>query len=94
MMAYFKQMWNFKLKQTLFDYCLINLFNKPDKFITNNLFDKKIVLLNMKKVYLFANISTNKFLRDIISTNVIFFWIYQKVISKSSVSYYYNKIPY
>lgn len=36
-------------------------------------FGKKIVLLNKEKVYPSANASTDEFLREIVSMNIIFF---------------------
>ncbi len=79
--AYFKKLWKFDLKQAWLDYYLINLFRWADKFMANNWFGKKIILLNKKRIYLSINISSNKFLREIIVINVIFLWKYQEAVS-------------
>ena len=47
--ACFKKLWKSDLKQAWLDNCLINPFRQADKFIANNQFGKKIILLNEKK---------------------------------------------
>lgn len=62
MMAYFKKLQKTNFKQAWLEYFLINLFERLDKFIANDQFGKKIILLNKKKVYLSANTKSDKFL--------------------------------
>lgn len=82
MVACHKQIWKPKLKKAWLDYCLINPFGKPDKFMANERFSEKIVLLNKEKVCLSTNTNTNKFLRKFVSMNVISLWKCQKAVSR------------
>lgn len=46
-------------------------FVKLIKFMANNWFDKKIILLNKKKIYLLANTKSDKFFKNIIAINIM-----------------------
>ena len=81
MVAYFKKLWKLELKQAWLDYCLINPSGKSGKFMANDQFGERIVLLNKEKVCPSANASTNEFLREIVLMNVIFFWKCQEAVS-------------
>lgn len=69
--AYFKKLLKSNLKWAKLNYCLINLLRKVNKFMANNQFGKKIILLNKKKTYLFTNALSDEFLRKIVIINMI-----------------------
>ncbi len=69
--ASFKNLWKNDLKQAWFDYFLINSSGKVDKFMADNRFGKRIILLNKNKIRPFANTISNEFLRETIPMNVI-----------------------
>lgn len=46
------------------------LFSQANLFIANNLFDKKVILFNKKKLCPFTNVKLDKFFREIIVINV------------------------
>lgn len=71
MIACFKKLWKTNLNQTWLDYSLINLCGNVDKFMTNNCFGKKIILLNSEKICLSTNITSDEFLREIVVIYVI-----------------------
>lgn len=50
---------------------LINSFSWLNKFYANNQFSKIIIKLNKKKIQLFVNSKTNKFLKEMIIFNVL-----------------------
>ena len=52
-----------------------------DKFMANNWFSKKIILLKKKKIYPSANVLSNKFFRKTMAINMISFWKCWKAIS-------------
>lgn len=68
-----KKLWKFDLKQVWLNYCLINLSGQADKFMADNQFGKKIILLNKKKICLSANVSSDKFFKKAVAINVSFF---------------------
>lgn len=69
--AYFKKIWKPKLKQAWLEYYFITLSEKSDKHMANNWFNKKIILINKKKVCLFANVNIAEVFREIILINII-----------------------
>ncbi len=85
MVACHKKIWKSKLKMKAWlDYCLINPSGKPDKFMADDQFDERIVLLNKEKVCSFANTSTNEFLRKIVSMNMISLWKCREAVSRAT----------
>lgn len=90
MVVYFKKLWKSDLKQAWLDYCLINLSRRVNKFIADNLFGKKIILLNKEKICPFANVLSDEFLRETMAMVVIFLWKCQKVISCTIGATLYN----
>lgn len=60
--AFFKKLWKSNLKQAWLDYYLINPFGQADKFMANNQFDEKIILLNKEMICPSANTYSNEFL--------------------------------
>ena len=73
MVACFKKLWNSNLKQAWLDYCLINLSERTNKFMANNRFGDRIILLNKKMICPSANALCNEFLRKTMVMNVISF---------------------
>lgn len=49
-------------RQVWYDYYLINPSGKTNKFIANNHFGKRIILLNKKKVHYSSNAKSDEFL--------------------------------
>ena len=78
------------MKQACLDYFFINPSGKTDKFMANNWFGKKIILLNKDKIYLFANATSDKFLKEIIAINVISLCKCQEVVSHTTVATSYS----
>lgn len=79
--ACFKKLWKTDPKQAWLDYFLINPSGKVDKFMANDCFNKRIILLNKEKICPSANTTFDKFLRKIITIKVNFLQKCQKVIS-------------
>ena len=51
-------------------------------FYTNDWFGKTIIKLNKKKIWPFINLKTDKFLREIIASNVLVLWKSKEVIAR------------
>lgn len=61
MLAYRRQAW--------LQYCLINPSGKCEKFMPDDLSDKRIIMLNKEKIQPSANVKVDEFLRDTVSMN-------------------------
>ena len=79
----FKKLWKSNLKQAWLDYCLINPSKRADKFMANDRFGKKIILLNKKMICPSVNVLSDEFLRETVIMNMIFFWKCQEAISRT-----------
>ena len=71
MVACFKKLWKTDLKQAWLDYSLINPSRRANKFMADDRFGEKIILLNKEKIRLSANAKSDEFLREIVVMNVI-----------------------
>lgn len=59
--------------------------------MANNRFDKKIILLTIKKVCFFANVKSNEFFNKTIVVNVLSFQLYKKAILQArNLTFYDN----
>lgn len=59
---------------------LINLSDRPNKFIPNDWFSERIILLNKKNICPSANAKINEFLRKMVALNVWSLWSYKKAV--------------
>ena len=66
-----------------YDYCLINLSDRENKFYSNNCFDKTIIKLNKEKIRPSSNVKTDYNFREIISLNVLALWKSKKIIARA-----------
>lgn len=57
------------------------MFGKSNKFIANDRFGEKIILLSKDKICLFANIKSNNFFRKTVALIVLSLWLGKKVVS-------------
>lgn len=69
--ACFKKLWKTDLKQAWLDYSLINPSGKANKFMADDRFGERIILLNKEKIRPSANAKSDEFLREIVAMNVI-----------------------
>ncbi len=83
MVEYFKKLWKSDLKQAWLDYCLINPSGRVDKFMANNRFGERIILLNKKKIRPSVNALSDEFLREIVAMNVISLWKCREAVSQT-----------
>ena len=84
MVAYFKTLLKSDRKQAWLDYYLINPSEKADKFIVDNQFRERIILLNKEKICPSANTSSKEFLRETMIMNVISLWKCWEVVSRTT----------
>ncbi len=84
MVACFKKLWKADLKQAWLDYSLINLSGRADKFMADDRFGERIILLNKEKICPSANITSDEFLREIVAMNVISLWKCQEAVSHAT----------
>lgn len=84
MVACFKKLWKSDLKQAWFDYSLITRSRKPDKFMADDRFCERIVLLDKEKVRPSANASSDEFLREVVAMNMISLWKYREAVSRAT----------
>lgn len=66
------------------------MFGKSNKFLANDQFGEKIILLNKEKICLFANAKFDEFLEKIVVLNVLSLWLYKKVILYAIGITFYN----
>ncbi len=81
MVACFKKLWKADLKQAWLDYSLINPSGRADKFMADDRFGERIILLNKEKIRLSANATSDEFLREIVAMNVISLWKCREAVS-------------
>lgn len=84
MVACFKKLWKSDLKQAWLDYCLINPSGRADKFMADDRFGERIILLNKEMICPSANASSDEFLRETVAMNVISLWKCREAISRTT----------
>lgn len=72
------------LRQAWYDYCLINPSGRPDKFMADDRFGERIVLLNKEKVRPSANAKSDELLREIVALNVLSLWKCKEAVSRAT----------
>lgn len=50
------------MKKTLFKSCFINIFGRPNEYISNNWFGETIIIMNKENINLSANAKSDEFL--------------------------------
>lgn len=58
----------------------MNLSGRPNKFMVDDRFGKKIILLNKKKVCSSANTKSDKLFKEIITLNMLSLWEYKEAV--------------
>lgn len=59
--ACLKKLQKKQIKETWLEFCLINIFIQPSKFLSNDMFSKTIIVLNKENINLSANTKSDKF---------------------------------
>lgn len=59
------------LRQAWLDYCFINPFDCPGKFMADDCFREKIILLNKEMLRPLTNAKSDEFLREVVALNVL-----------------------
>lgn len=73
-----------------YDYCLINLSGRFNKFIADNQFNKRIILLNKDKIRLFANAKSDEIFRKTIRLNVLSLWSCKEAVLYITEAIFYD----
>lgn len=71
-------------RQAWLDYCLINPSGRPGKFMADDRFGERIILLNKEKVRPSANAKSDEFLREVVALNVMSLWKCREVVSRAT----------
>ena len=67
----FQKAWKNEIENSWLQSCLINISGRPNKSISDDWFDKTMIMLNKQNINPFANIKSDEFLQEIISQNVL-----------------------
>lgn len=71
-------------RQAWYDYCLINPSGRTNKFMADDRFGEKIILLNKEKVRPSSNAKSDEFLRETVALNVLSLWSCKEAVSRAT----------